>query len=60
MSLEHERTARCERIGVPVENAMPRQVLKPVMARMSSKLPAAMSKKEKQASWEDSLVKSDR
>lgn len=30
-------------VSLPVAKAMPRQVVKPVMARMSSKLPAAIS-----------------
>lgn len=31
-------------LSSPVEKAIPRQVEKPVMARMSSKLPAAISR----------------
>lgn len=34
----------CEPPGVPEEKAIPKQVLKPVIAKMSSKLPAAISK----------------
>lgn len=44
MSLGHKRRAHCELTSLPVEKAMPKHVLKPVIARMSSKLPAAMSK----------------